>query len=176
MSSIIHCAIEVRKNGKWECLEEVDENPYPLFFMNCDEEFINPVFGDVDNENGKYRIKPLSSQRGLPNDVSDEFRKYGYRFDAFFDSFVTLREILDYDWEAKVLDYGLVSPEEAAIMDAYPDYVPKHCHETENRSYIRREWKVPIKLCFKGLLREIPRLYQFGIDNVRFVFFFEEDY
>src|SRR5437879_11336654 len=70
---------------------------------------------------GGPEIKPISKYRGLPPDATAEVRQASEKVggDADSHSWVTLKELLDYDWDLKVTDEGLIDLSDAAVREWY---------------------------------------------------------
>lgn len=118
----IHIRAEVRKNGKWELVEE------PVFKSNWDGRLtVKPfdgrdyklfsVLANVRNSNkGEVgHIVPISQPKGWPEDASEGFKQIWFYSDdddddcLFAKSYLTLKEILDYDWNRTCCETGIVS-------------------------------------------------------------------
>lgn len=123
MGTDIHIRAEVRKNGKWELVdkpvfkschddkltvEPFDGRNYNLFAMLADVRNANE--GDVDY------IAPISEPKDWPQDMSEGLKKeWGCYIDddwIFAKSYLTLKEILDYDWNRTHRDVGFISRRE----------------------------------------------------------------
>jgi hypothetical protein len=131
MGTDIHTIVQVRRSGTWERVSAPDalgDRNYNLF----------AVLGDVRNGFGFAGIKtssgfdPISSSRGLPEDVGftvdEQFVHCARHYtvphddDALWDcdecswlgdhsyGYVTLRELLDYDWDGKTTELTGVVP------------------------------------------------------------------
>lgn len=137
MGCDIHSAIEFRtKAGKWEVyggvsrgvdpdgyswirpLEEGPGRNYDLF----------AVLADVRNGRGfagHYtcdRITPIASPRGLPSDVSEDFKSISDHWvpDGHSHSWVSLEELSNYGWSTpKVVDGGTVGSIGDSCDDAF---------------------------------------------------------
>lgn len=108
---------EVRENGAWKKVGNIF--PSAFIEMNdkltdrvCDERniFLYELFGWVSNKLDKYtEIKPISELRGLPDDVSDEIASNNYFRFGGFNSYLTLDELLNYNWDATISHLGRLS-------------------------------------------------------------------
>ena len=108
---------EVRENGAWKKVGNI----FPSAFseMNgkltdrvCDERniFLYDLFGWVSNKLDKYtEIKPISELRGSPEDVSADIASNDYFRFGGFTSYLTLEEILNYNWDATISHLGRIS-------------------------------------------------------------------
>ncbi|MBQ0088741.1 MAG: hypothetical protein KBT27_05365 [Prevotellaceae bacterium] len=79
----------------------------------CDErnEFLYCLFGGSDVANTDYCMTPLTDLRGLPEDVSSEIKHNNY-FEQSVDisaSYLTLDEILKFNWDAEIYKVGNIS-------------------------------------------------------------------
>lgn len=125
MGCDIHCYCEVRKNGKWEELkekifkscysEELSSDPYhgrnyDLFAILANVRN-GRGFAGSDTGNGFMPISPL---KGLPADVSGEIKKSSdsWDCDGHSHSWVTLKELIDYNWSQKTFKRGVVNENE----------------------------------------------------------------
>lgn len=118
MGTDIHFYVEVLRNGQWvsadkwkpaEWLEEGEE-PYNVVadpYYNTRNSHFFAILTDIYNRDGvrEYVTNPINfiaPRKGLPPDVSLEVQKardsYGYHPSIHSDSWLTLDEILKYDW------------------------------------------------------------------------------
>lgn len=72
-------------------------------------------FAGVDTGDG---FNPISEPRGLPEDVSIEVKRQfdNYGVDGHSHSYITLKELLEYDWDQKTIHRGIVDEKEYARM------------------------------------------------------------
>jgi hypothetical protein len=70
------------------------------------------MLADVRND---YNFKPISHPKGLPSDVSDYVKQQSDQWgeDGHSHSWLSLRELLDYDWEQTATIKGWVTKEQA---------------------------------------------------------------
>lgn len=145
MGTDIHMACEVRKNGKWNlvtdkvflrswCLDsEVEYTSVPFDIRSYDT---FAILADVRNGYGFAGCKtgegfnPISEPKGYPDDMCEELKQdlddysYGYLSNEHSASWLTLRELLDYDWTQTARSYGYVSEiayKEFIMKDKMPD-------------------------------------------------------
>lgn len=88
----IETFVEVRRNGKWELVFE--DRSEELFWRNY------AIFGFLADVNNYSHSPVVSEPRGLPEDVSAEVRDRHEDdcADAFSASWLTLHELLAYDY------------------------------------------------------------------------------
>lgn len=148
MGTDIHMACEVRHNGKWELVKDkVFKNPWykPNSEYSWEQkEYTNIPYDDrsytlfailADVRNREERLNPISEPKGYPEDMCDELKNdiygdydedaYNYRptlSNAHSASWLTLKELLDYDWNQMHRDYGCVSE------DTYRDFIMRGLH------------------------------------------------
>lgn len=125
MGTDIHMAAEVRKNNKWELVkQEVFPYPYedgaltscPYMARNYD---LFAMLADVRNGYGFAGcptgtiITPIADPKGYPEDMDPETMKM--MSEEHSASYLTLQELLDYDWEGQFKrTTGVVSKNEYA--------------------------------------------------------------
>lgn len=137
MGCDIHSYVEIRKDGQWEHYNwysqfqkgiwddgspEYDYSAmfnHPLYIHRNYDLFA--ILANVRNGRGFAGIstgtgfKPISMPRGLPGDVTFDVKKESDNWgaDGHSHSYVTLRELLEYDWEGQVTThFGVVDEEE----------------------------------------------------------------
>jgi hypothetical protein len=132
----IHLAVERRnESGQWERVLPTEEARIPWLVEKADEgakwamravgvtwfdERNYELFAILAGVRNRFDIEPISLPRGLPDDLSDEARALdnydGDDGDVYLgdhsQSWLTVKEILDYDSEQAVTISGYVSPEE----------------------------------------------------------------
>lgn len=140
MGCDIHTNVEVKNNGIWENInfEPFDWRSYNMYAL----------LADVRNDGS---IKPMFEPRGLPNDVSldiyEEHKEWGY--DAHSSSYLTLRELTEYDYSEPHINQD-------------DDLI------TEDDIY------TPIKFLNERYFNDIEKMKEYGdLDDVRVVFWFD---
>lgn len=117
MGCDIHFFVEKRVEGKWVSADkwEIDKDddeprqprvPWEQSFYHSRNYNLFAILADVRNGRGFAGVKtgegfnPISPPRGLPDDVSPEVGKEAVRWagDGHSHSFLTVEELLDYDW------------------------------------------------------------------------------
>ena len=121
MGCDIHPHVERRVNGKWEVLES---DPPALKHRNYNT---FAILADVRNGSGFAGIRtgggfnPIAEPRGLPDDLSDELQGVKEERRAYEDeprwfgdhsfTWLTLREILEYDYQQSTSERGVLTPD-----------------------------------------------------------------
>jgi len=136
MGTDIHAGIEYKENGKWNALMfpnkrkwedqpeyaaelDIDRN-YDLFAILADVRN-GYGFGGVETGSG---FKYIAKDRGLPDDISDEARDTACTGDHT-GHWVSLKEILDFDWLQLTNKRGLIKPETFIKWDGRKEYDPE---------------------------------------------------
>lgn len=219
MGCDIHPYIEIQKDGVWTFHDwkapyktGVDEDGDPNY--DYDRLWDDPldinrnynlfaILADVRNGRGFAGIKtgegfiPISQPKGLPKNVSKEVKHESdeYGRDGHSHSYLTVQELLAYNWEQKTKHYGTVDAEQFKIFkkkgkpDSWAGSVVgqsvRHLthYEMEEAIAIGRtkdaytsvEWTEPYSASVgKFLTQTIPALQKLGDpENVRIVFFFD---
>ena len=108
---------EVRKNDVWEKVDAI----FPSAFSEMQDILTDRVgderntilyelFGWVANRTEKYtEVKPINELKGLPEDVSADIANNDYFRFGGFTSYLTLEEILNYNWDATISHIGRIS-------------------------------------------------------------------
>lgn len=110
MGCDIHLCVE-RKNakGEWVCQPEhtYDHRNYDVF----------SILADVRNDEG---FKPVVPPRGVPKHASEHYKSLvkSWRGDGHSHSWLTLAELLAYDWTQVVTQHGIVSSGEYVAWKA----------------------------------------------------------
>ena len=122
----------------------------------CDERniFLYELFGWVTNQlNGYTVINPISELRGLPDDASDAISSNHYFRFGGFASYVTLNEMLNYNWDATISHVGRI-PEKAYVHWKRDGVAPTRW----DRSISGEDKKIITSFVMNGILDEsIPR-------------------
>ena len=112
MGADIHSLVEIRKDGKWEPVNEAiwppDEDELDLYGNKPYSEPLRVrrygLFGWLANVRNYSCVEPLAPPRGLPRDCADTTAK---RFDRsyYYHSWFTLAELLAVDYSREILDW-----------------------------------------------------------------------
>lgn len=146
MGTDIHMACEVRRNGKWELVKDkVFKNPwyrsnskfswakekYTNVPYDCRNYNLFAILADVRNYYGE-EFNPISMPKGYPEDMCDELKgdldwsnydvRAGILSDEHSASWLTLTELLDYDWNQMHRNAGYVHENQ------YRDFIMKGEH------------------------------------------------
>jgi len=113
MGCDIHSYVEVKRNGQWEKVGNIFRGYYDEDEL-IDEPFYYRSYGlfgflaDVRN----YSVVPVISQpKGIPSDISTEVKKEleEWDSDAHSLSCLTLKELLDFNYDQKFIDMRAIS-------------------------------------------------------------------
>lgn len=118
MGCDIHLYVEKRVDGKWATADKWTHSEYDT--ENPDSRTVSyedswytgrnyELFSVLAGVRNRYDIIPISEPRGIPDDVSPEL-KQGYN-DCYEQSgsWLTLAEILSYDWTQSFIESGYIS-------------------------------------------------------------------
>lgn len=109
MGCDIHSFVEVKKDGKWQLPEP------PIFVHDKIGQMVygetnhnHPfnwrsygVFGFLADVRNYSMVPPIAERRGKPEDVSDYVKAEYWESDDHSHSWLSLKELLDFDYEAK---------------------------------------------------------------------------
>jgi len=140
MGCDIHTNTEVKKDWIWE-----NVNFEPFGWRNYN------MFSLLAGVRNYGIIKPMAEPRGLPDDVSIEvYEKHREESgDAHSESYLTLRELVEYDYSKP-------------HIDEYDELI------TEDDIY------TPLNFLSDSYFKDIEELKQYGdLDNIRVVFWFD---
>lgn len=206
MGCDIHMVIEHRRSGQWKLVGEPTRDAYgdlrmpePYRRRNYD------VFAILANvRNGHFApagyFVPISEPRGVPDDASPLVRKWMLEGDHSH-SWVTLRELCEYDWSRTVEKQALIDLEEfrrrhAAGESGEPQ---EYCggawgpntRVVDNDEALRMlalpsplahgqmiytpaKWIVSYREAAKGFVELLPKWLELGAaDDVRLCFWFD---
>jgi hypothetical protein len=125
MGCDIHIYVEKKNNEKWEAIK--GKNPY--FCKWSKEEFVFEgwmyngrnynLFAILADVRNSYNVKPISTPRGLPTDVSEYVQKESedWGCDGHSHNYYTFYEILNYDW-----DYNCVENDAFVSEEVYKQF------------------------------------------------------
>ena len=129
MGTDIHCQLEYKKNGKWywalaNLPEELDRESFnPLNFNRSYNLFailanVRNGYGFAGCDTGD-EYNPISEPKGLPEDISEELKKYHEENEILGDhdfSYLTKDELENYDWEQKITNRGWVGIDQYKVF------------------------------------------------------------
>lgn len=188
MGCDIHVFVE-RKNeeGKWVAVE--GPNPYygkwdnetPLvlegWLYNGRNYALFGLLAGVRNET----IKPISEQKGIPEDASDEWREYTEDdCDLHSHSYYTLKELEEAEIPETYKEGGMVSPEAYNAYKENGTLPQTWCGWTSRGKWKKLSWEQPvddmigdsINNMIKGM-RDIITVHGGSNENIRMVFAFD---
>lgn len=123
MGCDIHLMVEKRDiDGKWVSVDVPQKDAFHLSgnrynWFGCRNYMIFAALADVRNgwgfewDDDDDLISPISSPKGIPSDCSSDYREFCQRWNGigYHHSYVTLKELLDYDWDQKLVFQGKVN-------------------------------------------------------------------
>lgn len=138
MGTDIHVYIEqkINKNDnplmtEWISIDEWIHAPY-FEGMRVREHFWTDrnylLFAILADERNEYNIHPISLPKGLPDDISPEVKNQSDKEndDAHTRSWLTLKELLEYDWQQKIEDdNNEIFPLEALDIPFVYEFIPR---------------------------------------------------
>lgn len=131
-------------------------------------------FAGVDTGDG---FTPISEPRGLPLDVSLKVQKESDNWGdgGHSHSWLTVKELLEYNWQQTTKKRGKVSQKAAAKMAKTGEAPGSYCGGTTDKSYVCAEWEVTYEeACQYFINKTIPALQKLGApEEVRIVFWFD---
>jgi len=197
MGCDIHMYCEIKKDNIWTFSGPMFKDKY----YNSEQETstwnqpftIHPYFGrnyrlfsvlaDVRNGYGFAgidtgdRIEPICLPKDLPPDMSEEVKKEweGWESDGHSCSYLTVKELLDYNWNQTIVIRGMVTKETAEEYRKTGKTPDVWCGSTNQNGFENLEWKENLMEFTKGFVNEtIPLLQTLGNpEDVRIVFWFD---
>jgi len=212
MGTDIHPFMEVKKNGVWVTADrwekdEYDEDhnsvPYDEHIYGDRNYSLFAALANIRNGSGFAGcdtgdcIPVISEPRGIPDDACKEIKQEWKEYGEHTPSWLTLREILEWDWDFKQTKRGYMSKETYKEWkdsgDAQPngwcgggsggtwiteeEYLQREglWNQAEDRVMIQCEWKVPFRESVSHFLEtSVPKMQTMGEpDDVRMVFWFD---
>lgn len=204
MGCDIHEVIEIWRNGKWHVAvkpisvyerhnylegeaywEAIEADPYDLGRNYM-------LFGVLAGVREDY--EPIKPVRGWPDDVSEETKEFGDDADGHTYHWYTLRELLEYDWDAPITMEGWVSADEyqefksmggprswcRGVGGGGVEHVSNAEMEAAIESgdtkglFTQIMWSKPIRQMCPQVQPFLAALQKLGSpDDVRFLFFFD---
>lgn len=149
MGTDITMFAEVHKNKKWIKAGSVFKNPrydkdrkmnswnqpytdHPYNRQNYD---LFAILANVRNGTGfggcktSYGFNTISEPKGLPEDISEEVKEL-LRNDGYADSYYTLKELKDYNWDQEVTRIGVISEAQYIEMKKTRENPKSWCGDT----------------------------------------------
>lgn len=172
MGTDIYLHVEKRSDGVWHyCgeLNDLEDRNYQFFAILANVK--NPIRSTVPFD---CIVRP----RGFPDDMCDELRHDGLLHSGHDPGWVTLRELLDFDWEGKtILRTAVVDPASVHLFgdgkQKFPNGVYGVAHDGPGP---RVTWVDTYKEAVgtEFLTKLLQSLAQFGLpEDVRIVFSFD---
>lgn len=210
MGADIHMIVQVKEDSKWKSLSKgYDDRNYNAFAILANVRNGYGFAGCVTSTGFDF----ISEARGLPDDfnienedhhsdVKSDYSDGGFWMGDHSFSWVTLQELIDVDWDKRVVKFGVVSEKyylELAEKNTDPEewsggvgggktitfeeavYTEMKQGDTlpEDREiYVRMKWYSTYKESvgsfyeFVKKMEELSKKYS-GVDNVRLVFGFD---
>jgi len=167
MGCDIHLHVEKRVNGEWEeteCNNVYDGRNYTLY----------AALAGVRNYD---RFTPIAEPKELPKDVSAEVYNESERWgcDGHSHSWLTLTELLNFDWSQKIKITRMVSAESRRQYLENGITPNAWCSWTNTEGWDSLEWEESLaEYCNEFINEFIPELQKLGNpDEVRIVFWFD---
>ena len=188
MGCDIHIYVEKKVNGKWECIDDLKKDEDGFFEIKGEEIYhgrnyiLFALLANVRNYSG---VEPISEPKGLPVDLSDQVKEISdiWIGNSHSHSYLTLQELLNYDFETMIPDIGYILNEtwekfQETLKNGSPDYSLLYpCDDwiTSDLGWMDRMWEQPAKTIDKQFYEKtIPRLKELGSpDEIRIVFWFD---
>lgn len=159
-------------------LELVHSDDYVAHICNIPRDRAYDWFGILAGVRNYVNAIPISEPKGIPEKLSwkaqDEFDGYGS--DGHSHSWLTWKEIRDYDWESVSTDgrVSVVNLEtgEESLKASYIN--PSLLKEDEKFDHLTRTAKDLVPFIWKGFLKFMEHLAShYGDEKVRIVYFFD---
>jgi|CXWL01.1.fsa_nt_gi hypothetical protein len=230
MGCDIHFYVERRVKGRWvsvdkwtpltkkdiEEYKEYLDSEIPKYRLGYKDSFYSgrnydlfAILANVRNGVGFAGIPtglgfvPIAMPRGLPKNVSKKVKIWSdiYGEDGHSHSYLTLKELLDYDWNQTTVEYGVVGPNgykeykekgypteyssgvwgkdiEYVSEDEMENLIKNGLQDTgwDNKVFTKLAWKMSYRDCAGDFIKEtIPKLEKLDKNskNVRIVFWFD---
>lgn len=162
----IKCFTEVKRADGWEWVHE----QWPFFDRN------SVYFGLLGHRIGLDGLRQISPPRGLPPDLSQRVKSASdvWQDEYFYHSWLTLKELLDYDYDQIVARRRVITVWEDTVWEegyAKPYYyAPENEEEGEWKDFsLAEELGADISGCFRKLVDEL------GVpEDIRVVFWFDQ--
>jgi hypothetical protein len=132
MGCDIHLCAEVRRSGKWERAEPLieDRSHEPTMvreqFYNDRNYILFTVLAGVRDNN--QAIQTISSPRGVPHDVSSEWKEQvdSWAGDGHSHSWLSFRELYEFEgWDKIIYDWDQSLPIKSYCKEFYIDTMKK---------------------------------------------------
>jgi len=163
MGCDIHAGVEYKANGEWKAIlfpnkyfGKYDNEPKKSARIDIDRDYcLFSILANVRNSYGFAgcdtgdQFTFISSERGLPKNITTKCKKTACTGDHS-DTWVSLKEILDFDWKQTATRRGVLSAVQFEEWDRCKEFRPQpkewcgdvagngimHISEDEMRSYV----------------------------------------
>ena len=161
------------------CLEIIHSETYVKGICNIPRDRDYDLFGILAGVRNYVDAAPISEPKGLPEMLSWQAKDEaeGYGSDGHFHSWLTWKEIKDYDWnqvsqDGRISVVNLETGEER-MKASYIN--PSLLKEDEKFDYLPRTAKDLVSYIWEGFFKFMKHLaVQYGDEKVRIVFFFDD--
>ncbi len=125
MGTDITMYAEKRVNGKWEKIGYVFKNDWEDDYTDHPYEGRNyDLFAVLVNVTNYNNFNPISKQKGFPNDISEDVKEHFYDNDWFGCSYLSLKELKEYNWEQDVRTVSVPTTYKECCEDFYKETIP----------------------------------------------------
>lgn len=190
MGCDIYLFVEVEHDGNWNSVDEWEtEDGYKS--VAYEKQYYNgrnyDLFALLANVRNYNDVKPIKCPVGLPDDVSDQVmqKSESYGSDGHSHSYLTLKELIDFDWDQSIKEAGYMNNEQwdkfnKSLHTDNPDYDLRYSYcqgigPTLKDTHTWHEWNIPVKIAVSDFFdKTLPKLVELDEpDKVRIVFFFD---
>lgn len=176
MGTDIHIVAEVKRDGKWH-LSDVSvprDRNYDTFGILAN---VRNGFGFAGVKTGEP-LTPISLPRGLPKDMSEALKEKlspdSYFLGDHSFSYITLKEMLEYDYNGLVAECGMVTHAAAEAFRKEGKLPEEWCGWTNREGHEQMTWPRPLKDAAWLFGEIVLSLIPLGEpENVRIVFGFD---
>ena len=190
MGCDIHLFVEVKKDGKWEAIDKFEEEDGCIYAPYEEQIYKGrnyPLFALLANVRNYSDVQPIHEPKGFPDDVSDVLKRMSKEWndDWHSHSYLTIRELNEYDWEQPIKESGFVDNKRwkafvETLKTETPDYMLRFPYaqgigDSLKQSHTWHEWTVPTKITVGDFIYGvIKKLNAIGEpDDVRIVYAFD---
>lgn len=149
MGTDIHMYAEKKVNGKWEMIRksfmnlDYDEKKKDFVHTLTDEVYVDrnySLFTVLAGVRDKFECDPIAYCRGLPEDISEETKRFvnedGYLHDV---NYITLTELLEFDWEKEIVINKVCSFETFKDWYLNGEEINIYCASTSAKTLTQQE-------------------------------------
>lgn len=174
-------------DGAWVSADKWTKNEYAILYphdpfekeqtVNLENSIYRSIFRNEElfcilGLNHLENISPISKAKGLPHDVCSEI-KLQYNNDAYNASWLTLKEITDFNWESNTFIMDRTVNKDIAERFYATGEVPES-YANNAKDVVKLKWKMTYAEIGKEFLSNtVPKLREIGKpEDVRIVFWF----